>query len=300
MSLKTLRIGGVPEHFNLPWHLAGEQRLFAGINLSVQFLEYPGGTGDLTTALQQNELEIAVCLLEGAVKQIANGADFKMVKLYTESPLVWGIHVAADSAFERIDQLQGKRYAISRYGSGSHLIAIVDAAERGWPVQDMDFAVIDNLKGARNALANDQADLFLWEKTMTKPIVDSGEFRRVDQRIAPWPAFVIAVRNDVLKSQSEQLKQVLLTIAQACGALRSDPAASEVIAQRYNLLREDVVDWLETTRWCSHFNPPQTGLDKAIKYLKMLDLIPHKPIALEDIWFSFDDLDSMQMPIVFN
>ena len=291
MSLNSLRIGGVPEHFNLPWHLACERRAFADIGLPVRFLEYPGGTGQLATALKQNELEIAVCLLEGAVKQIANGANFKIAKLYTESPLVWGIHVAAKSAFENIDELEGRRYAISRNGSGSHLIAIVDAAERGWPIENMDFVVVDNLAGARSALANGQADIFLWEKTMTKPIVDAGEFRRVDQRIVPWPAFVIAVRNDVLEHQRDEVEQVLQEIGQSCQALRSDPAASEVIAQRYDLLRSDVQDWLTTTRWSAHFDSPRQGLGQAIKYLKFLGLIPDAPVTLDDLWFSFGEGD---------
>lgn len=294
MSLNSLRIGGVPEHFNLPWRLACEQRFFSDVNLPVRFLEYPGGTGELVSALEQNDLEIAVCLLEGAVKQIAHGTNFKIAKLYTESPLVWGIHVSAKSSFENVGDLQGRRYAISRNGSGSHLIAIVDAAERGWPIQSMNFVVVDNLAGARRALANDQADVFLWEKTMTKPIVDAGEFRRVDERVVPWPAFVIAVRNDVLENKRDEVEQVLKKIGSSCALLKSDPAACEVIAHRYDLLRSDVQDWLESTCWSDHFEPPKQGLSQAIKYLKVLNLIPHVPITLDDLWFRFDRSDTDQ------
>ena len=34
---------------------------------------------------------------------------------------------------------------------------------------------------------------------MTKPLVDNGTFRRIADCPTPWPCFVIAVRNEVLK-----------------------------------------------------------------------------------------------------
>ena len=48
--------------------------------------------------------------------------------------------------------MKGKRYAISRFGSGSHLMAIVDAVQRGWDPAEIKFVKIGNLKGARAAM----------------------------------------------------------------------------------------------------------------------------------------------------
>ena len=46
-SERVIRVGGVPEHFNYPWHLAKERGLFrSGTDeLSVEWRDCKGGTG---------------------------------------------------------------------------------------------------------------------------------------------------------------------------------------------------------------------------------------------------------------
>ena len=41
----TIRVGGVPEHFNVPWHQAIEDNSLAEAGLDVQWTEYSTGTG---------------------------------------------------------------------------------------------------------------------------------------------------------------------------------------------------------------------------------------------------------------
>ncbi len=278
----------MPEHFNLPWHLALEQDAFDEIcdsSVSVQFTEYGGGTGELTGALESGELDIAVVLFEGAVQKILNGGNYRIVKLFTDSALIWGIHVAAESDIESIEQARGKRYAISRMGSGSHLIAIVDAAERGWSTDNLQFVKIGNIEGARKSLAAEESDVFLWEKFMTKPLVDSGEFRRVADRIVPWPAFVIAVRDDVLQQHSKAVGEVLRVVSEVCQNLKDDPAGAEVIARRYDLKTEDAASWLARTDWNNDFRYPELAFNKVFESLKLLNLIQDDSATCKDAWF---------------
>ncbi len=285
MSYSEIRIGGVPEHFNLPWHLACEQDLFRDLGATVRFQEYAGGTGQLSAALNADHLDIAVLLLEGAVQQILKGGDFRIVSLFTKTPLSWGIHVAGTSGISTIEQIRGKRYAISRTGSGSHLIAVVDADERGWPLDDLKFVIVDDLAGARRALANGEADVFLWEKFMTKPLVDSGEFRRVGERIVPWPAFVVAVRNSVLDRQANLVLEILKTVTRSCQALKADPAACQVIAQRYQLQFSDAKDWLQETCWNDELGIPKTDVTKVIEFLIQTKLLKQDDYDIGDIVF---------------
>ena len=65
----SLRLGGVPEHFNLPFHLLQEAR--SSVPFSWQ--DYPGGTGALCKALESNELDVATVLSEGIVAYNAHG-----------------------------------------------------------------------------------------------------------------------------------------------------------------------------------------------------------------------------------
>lgn len=51
-NLPTVRVGGVPEHFNYPWHLAQERGLFAKHGVNVQWVEQKEGTGQMIKSVR--------------------------------------------------------------------------------------------------------------------------------------------------------------------------------------------------------------------------------------------------------
>ena len=255
-----MRIGGVPEHFNLPWKLAIADNAFAEIGLDVEFIDYPGGTGAMTAALRDHELEVAIVLTEGAVLDILNGSDNRLVSFYVESPLVWGIHVAAGGPVTAVNE--GQRVAISRFGSGSHLIAVVDAMMRGFDPTVMEFVVVDNIDGARAALTEGRADIFLWERHMTQPLVDSGEFRRIGEREVPWPAFVISARNDFLKTNAAALRALLDIVATYCQDLKTDDESAQYISDTCSISPADAERWLAGVRWTNDRRQPTAAIER--------------------------------------
>lgn len=282
MRSTVLRIGGVPEHFNLPWRLAVADDAFA--DTPIRFTEYPQGTGELTRALRDNELDVALVLTEGAVLDVLKNDATRLVKVYVDSPLTWGIHVAATSRIRSIDQARGKRVAISRYGSGSHLISIVDALQRGWPIDDMQFVVVDNLDGARDALPSGKADVFLWEKHMTQPLVDSGEFRRVGTRVVPWPAFVVSVRRDVLAKRATAVRDVLDIAARYARNLKRRVSAPRLIADTYGLAWDDARAWLDEVRWSAGYRRPTGALKRVIAALQAQGAIDPGTASPDHLW----------------
>jgi sulfonate transport system substrate-binding protein len=48
---QKLRVGGVPEHFNLPWHLAIERGLFTKNGVEVEWTDIPNGTGAMVISI---------------------------------------------------------------------------------------------------------------------------------------------------------------------------------------------------------------------------------------------------------
>src|SRR5690606_33442108 len=92
-----LNIGGVPEHFNLPWHLAIERGDFTSAGIDLKWTDYPGGTGAMCTDLRNGKIDLAVVLTEGMVADIAKGNPSHIIQLFVKSPLIWGIHVPAAS-----------------------------------------------------------------------------------------------------------------------------------------------------------------------------------------------------------
>jgi ABC-type nitrate/sulfonate/bicarbonate transport system substrate-binding protein len=282
-------VAGVPEHFNLPWHMAIESEAFKRAGVGIEFQDIPGGTGEMMRGFREKKFDIAIVLAEGAVAALLNGNPSRMVKVFVESPLIWGIHVAADSPINHVEQIKDQRYAISRFGSGSHLMAIVDAAERDWPTDNLQFEKIENLEGARGALANGEADVFFWERFTTSPYVQSSEFRRVGERRTRWPAFVVCVRKDVLDDSAEDIKTVLDIVNESCATLMASPNACEVISQRYHLQLKDVQEWYAKTRWSTDFQKPTAAIEQIKDYLSKLNIVAENA-DLTDIWFEFDPL----------
>lgn len=281
---KILRVGGVPEHFNLPWRLALEDDAFVPTGADVRYSDFPAGTGDLTRALRDNDLDIALVLTEGAIADVLQNDHSRLVKVYVESPLVWGIHVAANSDIRCVNDIRGRRIAISRYGSGSHLIAIVDAAERGWSTDDSQFVVVNNLAGAREALAGGTADVFLWERHMTQPLVDSGEFRRVGEREVPWPAFVVSVRKPILQRRAGEVRAVLDVAARYARNLKRRRLAAAQIAQHYEIKVADAQRWLAGVRWGNSYRCPVAMLQRVTAALQDQGVVAHTPFDAERIW----------------
>jgi len=193
-----------------------------------------------------------------------------------QSPLVWGIHVAADSNFETINDIKGTRAAISRFGSGSHLMAYVNAQNNAWDLaKDLKFEVIKNLDGAIEGLTNKSADYFMWEKFTTKPLVDNGIFRRIGNCPSPWPCFVIAATEDFIKSEKSTLKTILKIINNTTVEFKDIPSIDRTIANRYNQKLEDVQEWLSATEWSQALIDEDT-INKVQDQLSELKIIPEK------------------------
>lgn len=282
---QLFRIAGVPEHFNLPWRQAIADDAFAGIPLDVRFVEEPGGTGAMTEALRVGDVEAALMLTEGAVLDILRGGDYRLVSVYVDSPLVWGIHVAASSDIQSTHEIAGKRIAISRYGSGSHLIAVVDALQRGFDIDDSQFVVVGDLDGARSSLSAGESDIFLWERHMTQPLVDSGEFRRVGEREVPWPAVVVAVRRDVLESFGNDVRDVLDIVAGYAQRLKSGADSAQRISETFGIELRDAERWLSMVEWNHSHERPDAALRAVIAALAAQGAIESTDVDLDDLWY---------------
>ncbi|MBU2920216.1 ABC transporter substrate-binding protein [Winogradskyella psychrotolerans] len=248
--MKKVNIGGVPEHFNLAWYLTLKNGEYKDQDINLRWHDYHGGTGAMTKALRSGEIDMAVILTEGIVKDIIEDNPSKIVQTFVQTPLNWGIHVAADSDFKTIDDIKGTRAAISRYGSGSHLMAYINAKNNNWDLEkDLKFEVIKNLDGAIRGLTENKADYFMWEKFTTKPYVDNGIFRRIGNCPSPWPCFVIAASDKFIENNEEQLKTILEIINQTTADFKSIPSIDKTIANRYEQELEDVQEWLSLTEW---------------------------------------------------
>jgi ABC-type nitrate/sulfonate/bicarbonate transport system substrate-binding protein len=199
-----------------------------------------------------------------------------------ESPLIWGIHVAENSKFNRISDLENKKVAISRYGSGSQLMAYINANNQNWDTKKLEFEIVNTIDGAVEALSNGTADYFMWEHFMTKPLVDRGIFRRVSDCPTPWPCFVIAVREEVLQNQSNIISKILKIINKKTRDFKEMPNIDKILASKYQQEIEDIQKWLRLTEW-SQKPLSEKMFDKIQNQLFDLKIIDKKGVFSEMI-----------------
>jgi len=271
-----LTIGGVPEHFNLPWHLAIENNKFSKKGIDLNWVDIYGGTGVMCEALRNKTIDIAIILTEGIIKDIINGNEAKLVKFYVKSPLFWGIHVGFQSKYTSVTELEKAKIAISRYGSGSHLMAIVNAHLQGFNLDNLDFEIIKNLKGGIESLKNNTADYFLWEHFTTKPYVYDKIVRRIGNIESPWPCFVMAVRNEVLENDKNAIKKIIKIINKQLLDFENPLGNNDLIhlfSQRYNLKVEDIKAWLAITTWSRKKSISENKIQKIQEKLKQFKVI---------------------------
>ena len=129
-SLPVIRVGGVPEHFNIPWQLAQEvggrtcrggriekdhepcaecppcslllccspplsvqQHLFERAGVRVEWHEFKLGTGAMISALKAGEVDLIVALTEGIVGDIAQNAQAQQTQSPSASLKILGTYV---------------------------------------------------------------------------------------------------------------------------------------------------------------------------------------------------------------
>jgi ABC-type nitrate/sulfonate/bicarbonate transport system substrate-binding protein len=247
--MKRFKIGGVPEHFNLPWRNAIEEGAFQPLGLELHWSDMTGGTGQMIKGLQAGSIDIAVLLTEGITRAILLGLEAKILNVYVASPLCWGLHVPADQTIKEVSDLAGKTFAISREGSGSHLMAYVKAQQEKWSLDELKFNVVGDVYGGIWALNNGEAQGFLWEKFTTSPFVDQGKCRLLDEVLTPWPCFVIAVRSELVHSDEALLREMVSVVQKEAYRLKHQSNSAEQFAWRYALPQKEVQKWLNQTEW---------------------------------------------------
>ncbi len=282
--MKTIRVGGVPEHFNLPIHLAKEAGFFERAEINLEWQDFGGGTGAMTQALREDSCDICILLTEGIIKDILNGSPSKIISGYVKSPLIWGIHTIANGEAIVKESIFDEKIAISRKGSGSHLMPIVHALMEGESIKEEQFVEIKNIDGGLESLANKDSSIFYWEKYTTKPYVTAGKLDRIGEFISPWPCFMIAATNNVIKKHPDLVDIFLKIVHRSCEAFMKNPDAPKLVSDRYNIELKDANYWFHSTEWTNNSWVSDKTLTSVVFALKEASIIKNDSTTDDLIW----------------
>jgi ABC-type nitrate/sulfonate/bicarbonate transport system substrate-binding protein len=268
--MKTLRITGVPEHFNYPFRLLFEEQPFLKKGIRIEWKEESRGSGQMNLDLRNDDTDLAILLTESFLKDFEAGNPSKIIGFHVTSPLIWGIHAGENSSVYSLSDLKEKKILVSRMGSGSHLMALALAKQEGWHPEELSFEIVGNMEGAEKVMNEGSEGIFLWEKYTTAPKVAQGVMRRIGEIPSPWPCFVLVASEKALAEFGEILIEVRDEIYRISEKLTSKEHLPELLANEYTLNPIDVADWLGQTVWCTQSSVSKRVMEKSIQ--KMIEL----------------------------
>ncbi|KAJ1982944.1 hypothetical protein H4R35_000070 [Dimargaris xerosporica] len=282
-----LRLG--VEHFSSPVFLYDQSKTFAARGLDVEVVICEAGTGDMVRRLQSGELDLAFCVTEGLTTAVANDGSrsIQIVGTYVESPLCWSVSTGYDNHQLTMDQLnRGGTIGISRFGSGSHIMALYMAqmhnetktsAMQPSTASPFTFKVLHNLSGLAEGAQSGAIDAFLWEVFTTKHLYDAHTLRPVGQVVPPWSSFTIAARVDQVLNTAqgaETVRQFLAVLNDAVADFLHGMAESgsqpslAFLMDRFNYSRDDALAWCKTVRYPQ--NVSRVSRDEIARCVKAL------------------------------
>jgi ABC-type nitrate/sulfonate/bicarbonate transport system substrate-binding protein len=280
--MKSLRITGVPEHFNLPWRRVIDKQPFLEKGVELIWIDESRGSGQMNQALRNDETDLALILTESFIQDFQKGSPSKMIGYHVKSPLIWGVHVGGKSSINQVSDIQSPHFYISRPGSGSNLMALVLAERESWNAAELSFEVVSNLPGALEAYQKNADGIFLWEKFTTKPWVDSHELKRIGEVPSPWPCFSIIASDKALKEFDTWIFKLRDLVYQESQYLKANPSQTiSEISEKYSLKKEDVTLWFSQTDWAVTKEVNSDELIKAMKKMLDLGIIAETPNASE-------------------
>jgi ABC-type nitrate/sulfonate/bicarbonate transport system substrate-binding protein len=251
--------------------------------VDLQWSDIKNGTGAMITALQNNEVDVIAALTEGLVSDIVKGSDIRLFATYVASPLRWCVITGKDSPYNSVDDLKGKTFAISRYTSGSHLMAGVLASEKGWEQSDISYKVVGSLQDLRDSVSSGDTAAFMWEYFTTKPFVDSEEVKFIGELTTPWSCFMLAAKKGFLEEKGEVLKKMLQGLQEAIKEFHSAPDMDSKIAIEYGLKPEDAKAWYSSVKISGSTAISETSLTAAVEALQQTKVLPSKEVDVSSL-----------------
>ncbi|KAI8340771.1 hypothetical protein BC941DRAFT_418140 [Chlamydoabsidia padenii] len=256
----------------------------------------------MTSKLEDKSLDVAIALTEGLVAGISKGQDwYKIVGTYVDAPLCWAISTGRESRHHSVDTLHKSNCGISRYGSGSQIMAYVLADQQGWlnktteeeegndddnDEEPMSFKVLNNFKAMRDSCNDGSTDFFMWELFTTKPYHDTKEVSCIGKITPPWPAFMFAAHVDVL--DCPELPRTLQAIQKATSLFmdQKDDESIKHIIRILDYQEQDVRDWFKTV----HYAPDHTGISQralqvTVSTLQKAGVIGEKGPSADDLCY---------------
>lgn len=220
---RDLTMGGV--------EVAQLKGLYKGVNVEII-------TGqDVGQAMATGDVEIGVSAPTRVIGAIMNGLEATIVGPTIDA---WDQYILASKNLgaTRVEDLKGKTFGVSSFGSAGFYAIKKMASELGWSEKDYEIVTLGDINGLTAGLKNGTIDAFAWGSFAPFQLEAEGYadlLGSVQEFVGPAPLDVIAVSNSVLKERPEAVKAFCEGVYAANTALKDDPEDARKIFEDWGV-----------------------------------------------------------------
>lgn len=163
----------------LPLTIAERKGFFAAEGLDVRVRDF-AHSEQTAQALISGTAHVGALAYSQIISLQMQGHELRSIVLQGRAPqLVLGVSRSTLGRFRGLEDLRGRRVAVTALGAGSHRVAQLVLARAGLGAQDVRFRVFDGPAATANALRTGQVDALCYHDPLVTQLEQSGDLRVV-------------------------------------------------------------------------------------------------------------------------
>jgi len=240
-ELTKLTVGYSPiSAATLPFFIAVEERLFQKQGLEVVPVFF-GGSPLINAAIMAGEFPIGLTGGAGIISSQLAGSDLTVIGSYLQVLTIDGM---ARPGIKSIDDLRGKKVAVSRIGASTYFAGLSMLDSRGMKPTDVTFIQAGGVGESYAALINGAVDGAMIGYPFSLKAKQAGYtllFRPPDTEYGLYPNATIAARESWLKDSRNRKIAVsfLRAMSEGLHLSKNDAAASKKALRRYTRVQDE-------------------------------------------------------------
>lgn len=232
------------EKVKIAWHqstlemmsaLALEEGFFAAEGVDVELVFFPSGALAIRSVVAGDVDGYDGAFASSLALAVAGGAPLKGVMQLIDRPLIRAV-VKPDSPITHPSQLEGKVLAISRFGSGSHGVALAVLSK--YNIDPKKVTIIEAGGGAEiiAVVQKGEADVgFSWDPAVERAIQEKTVRLLFNgwEEVPDLEPMLLTFHEKFIKEKPQALQGIIRAYARALDAAREKPETLLKVAQKY-------------------------------------------------------------------
>jgi ABC-type nitrate/sulfonate/bicarbonate transport system substrate-binding protein len=238
--------------------IAGNLHQWDGTGVSTKIID--GSSDTVSSALASGTADIGLQAGNTAALAIAKGLKAKIVGGMV---LPWNQYLIArtKSGATKPEDLKGKKFGITSFGSGGDYATETMAKKLGWSASDYHLVKIGDPTALAAALKNGTIDAFYWSSGTAYQIQQQGYGKIIGSAvkyIGPTAFEVVLASDAVIKKHPEKVKALMQGYVKAVKAIKANPD------EAVNVMVKDWGNEPAASKLAVHDLVPQMDMDGTI------------------------------------